>query len=206
MFMPMNKSGALSKANTSSEPTSNMVQTSQDDSDHLKLWYRQHHFDIQNDFDRELIVTMRKNKDLHYLIPPLPQGARFLPILKVLSYERKLDILMAINDDLVAAQTLTHLLCQSSKSSEELDRFETLQELWLIVEASDREGLILDLRHGTDTAVIIRAALTGPVKNFKYQKCEEDAKRDIQNLWDTLQPQDRKKLGQLLTKKPNRGN
>ena len=54
-----------------------------------------------------------------------------------------------------------------------MDTFETLSELWKIVEPTDRENLILDMRHKTDLAVIIRAALTSPIKNMKMGKMVE---------------------------------
>ena len=67
--------------------------TSKDDPAHLKKWMRQHYFDLQNSYDLELIRTLRKHKDLNRYIPALPQGMRFLPIVKTLDFERKLQIL-----------------------------------------------------------------------------------------------------------------
>ena len=79
-----------------------------------------------------------------------------------------------MNDDEEAACTLTQILCQGAKEEEELDVFETLSELWRIVENDDREELIMDMRFKTDLAVIIRAALTGPVKMMKLKRNDRD--------------------------------
>ena len=121
---------------------------------------------------------LRQDLHMHDDIPALPQGARFLPIVKQLSFERKLDALIAVNDDEEAACALTQILCKGG-NEEELDIFETLSELWKIVENNDREELIMDMRHKTDLAVIIRAALTGPVKMMKLKRNDRDPARQI---------------------------
>ena len=84
--------------------------------------------------------------------------------------------MIAVNDDEEAANTLTQILCQGAVE-EELDTFETLSELWKLVENNDREELIQDMRHKTDLAVIIRAALTGPVKMMKQRRNDREPAR-----------------------------
>ena len=64
---------------------------------------------------------------------------RFLPIIKTQSFERKLDLLSVIKDCEGAAITFTSMLCKSCADNDELDKFETLADLWSIVDNSERD-------------------------------------------------------------------
>ena len=84
---------------------------------------------------------LRKHSELGPFIPALPQGMRFLPIIKTQSFERKLDLLRVVKDCEGAAMTFTSMLCKSCKvdDDDELDKFETLADLWSIVDNSERD-------------------------------------------------------------------
>ena len=88
---------------------------------------------------------------------------RILPIIKQLSFERKLDLLLAVSNDEAAANTLNSLLCKSSSDDVELDKFETLAELWKIVDSTERNSLVEKMRQGTDLAELIKSALSSQV-------------------------------------------
>ena len=155
----------------------------QDDDEIVKKWCREHRF--SKEVDEELIVMLRSGDELRASIPNLPQGIRLLPIVKILSWECKINILKLCKDDEGSATSLIKRLCLSS-----VDRqyAETLSALWKMSDekvGNFRDQLIDGMKKRDSD--IIRTVLLPKILNGTKPLM-------FQTFWDCLRPSDRANL------------